>query len=208
MPSLILAAVTGFCPLCTLCMDQTPPGAEPLRQLRLTDASFDHCHHLPGIAPGLPWNPGATDHGDYQPRRGGDLQPTPGTSGQGPAGGSADLASELRERPGHLRGRSLRPVMCCASERSRVLHQVLFAQIRSIDCLNPPSLMGLARSRFRRVPMIHQTWRPPNASATRPSWRNPQFMFCFFYRLLTMNWSQNCILPIHLFWVLIRLMQR
>ena len=54
-------------------MDQTPPGSEPFRQLRLTDATFDHRHHLPGTAPGLPWNPGATDHRDHQPRCGGNL---------------------------------------------------------------------------------------------------------------------------------------
>jgi hypothetical protein len=52
-------------------------------------------------------------------------------------------------------------VMCCASERSTVVSQDRFAQILSSDRLNSPSFIGLARSRFRRVLLIHQTWRPP-----------------------------------------------
>jgi hypothetical protein len=48
-----------------------------------------------------------------------------------------------------------------AASNALIGAQVRFAQIRSSDRLNSPSLSGLARSRFRRVLRIHQTWRPP-----------------------------------------------
>ncbi len=118
----IFASGTGFRPLCSTRMDQAPPGSEPFRQLRLTDASFDHCHHLPGTAPGLPWNLGTTDYWYHQPRCRGNLQPTPSTSGQGPAGGPADLAPELRERSRVYPTSPFALLGCCRL----VLHPALF----------------------------------------------------------------------------------
>jgi len=66
MPFAIFSPGEGSCPLCEIRKDQTDSGAEPFRQFRLSDAPTDHCLHLPGTAPGLPWNPGATHHRDYQ----------------------------------------------------------------------------------------------------------------------------------------------